>query len=255
MAEPMKNRYHYESLQRVALDIQSVYPIFQVEAFLAALFDDTWGALELKERIKRISIQLGHFLPSEYPQAIHILDQIMMKYGDWHNGFASFIPMFVELYGCKEEYWDISIQALERYTQFASAEFAVRAFIRKDETRMMKQMLAWSKSDHAQVRRLACEGCRATLPWGQTLPALKKDPTPILPILEQLKQDSSMDVRKSVANHLNGISKTHPELVVRIAKAWYGKTKECDWVVKHGCRTLIKNGNSEILELLGKEKG
>lgn len=81
------------------------------------------------------------------------------------------------------------------------------------------------------------------------LDSFKKDPTPIIPILEQLKNDSSAYVRKSVANNLNDISKTHPELVLGLARKWYGMTDHTDWVVKHGCRTLLKKADSNAMAL------
>ena len=114
---------------------------------------------------------------------------------------------------------------------------------------MMAQMVAWSKHENELVRRLACEGCRPALPWAPAINSFKKDPTPILPILEQLKGDPSLHVRKSVANNLNDISKTHPDLVVKIAKEWYGKNEYTDWIVKHGCRTLLKKGNRDALAI------
>ena len=83
------------------------------------------------------------------------------------------------------------------------------------------------------------------------LSSVKKDPSPVLGILEQLKADPSLYVRKSVANNLNDISKTHPDLVAKIAKDWYGKNKHTDWIVRHGCRTLLKKGNRFVLELFG----
>ena len=116
---------------------------------------------------------------------------------------------------------------------------------------MMAQMYAWSKHENEHVRRLSSEGCRPALPWGQALNKYKKDPTPVLPILEQLKTDPSLYVRKSVANNLNDISKTHPDLVVKLAKDWYGKNEYTNWIVKHGCRTLLKKGNREALAIFG----
>jgi 3-methyladenine DNA glycosylase AlkC len=116
---------------------------------------------------------------------------------------------------------------------------------------MMAQMHAWSKQDNEHIRRLSREGCRPSLPWGMALNSFKKDPAPVLPILEQLKTDPSAYVRNSVANNLNDISKTHPDLVVKIAKGWYGKNEHTDWIVKHGCRTLLKKGNREVLAIFG----
>jgi len=116
---------------------------------------------------------------------------------------------------------------------------------------MMEQMYAWSKHENEHVRRLSSEGCRPALPWGQALVSFKKDPSPVLPILEQLKTDPSAYVRKSVANNLNDISKTHPDLVAKLAKEWYGKHEYTDWIVKHGCRTLLKKGNRDVLAIFG----
>jgi 3-methyladenine DNA glycosylase AlkC len=159
---------------------------------------------------------------------------------------------FVEVYGQDEKNWDLSINAFEKYTMLWSAEFAVRPFIISNEKRMMAQMLAWSKHENEHVRRLASEGCRPALPWAMALPNFKKDPAPVLPILEQLKADSSQYVRKSVANNLNDISKTRPDIVTEIAKDWYGKNENTNWIIKHGCRTLLKQGNRDILALFGQ---
>jgi len=155
------------------------------------------------------------------------------------------------MYGQDEKDWDLSMSAMELYTQYASSEFAVRPFIIKHEHRMMEQMYAWSKHENEHVRRLSSEGCRPALPWGQALNSFKKDPAPILPILEQLKTDPSEYVRKSVANNINDISKTHPELVTKLAVSWFGKDKHTDWIVKHGCRTLLKKGNRDVLAIFG----
>jgi 3-methyladenine DNA glycosylase AlkC len=116
---------------------------------------------------------------------------------------------------------------------------------------MMAQMYAWSKHENEHVRRLASEGCRPALPWAIGLVKYKEDPSPILPILEQLKTDPSAYVRKSVANNINDISKTHPDLVVKLAKEWYGKNERTDWILKHGCRTLLKKGNRDALAIFG----
>lgn len=249
MTELIKNIYNPQSLRKLAIDLQGVYEPFQVEAFLQSTMDETWYNLALKERIHKISTNLGTYLPSNYREAIAIIDKVVMNYGVWLEGWCGFFPTFVELYGQDEADWDISMRALERYTVYASSEFAVRAFIINDEERMMAQMYAWSKHEHECVRRLACEGCRPALPWASALTKFKKDPTPILPILEQLNRDPSIHVRKSVANNLNDISKTHPDLVIQIAKDWYGKHEYTDWIVKHGCRTLLKKGNTDVLSM------
>jgi len=251
MPDLIKNIYNHKSLRKLALDIQSVYNPFQVDGFLESTLDEKWKDLELKDRVMQITVNLGKFLPSDYKTAISIIDKVVMNYGTWLDGFVGFFPFFVEMFGQDEENWETSMAALARYTRYSSSELAARSFIINHEERMMQQMYLWSKDEDELVRRLACEGCRPQLPWGQALNSFKKDPAPILPILEQLKTDPSLHVRKSVANNLNDISKTHPELVAKLAKEWHGKHEHTDWIVKHACRTLLKKGNSEVLAIFG----
>ncbi|HBG0575250.1 TPA: DNA alkylation repair protein [Clostridioides difficile] len=246
MPELLKNMYNRESLYEVAVAIQSVYNSFKVDEFIKSTMDETWNNLELKARCRKISMSLGMYLPKDYKEDLSILEKSVTGFY-----FAFFFPDFVEVYGQDDINWDLSISALERNTEYWSSEFAVRAFIIKDEERMMAQMRKWSKHKSEHVRRLASEGCRPQLPWGQAISKFKKDPTPVLPILEQLKTDTSTYVQKSVANNLNDISKTHPDLVISIAKDWYGKNKSTNWIVKHGCRTLLKKGNRDVLALFG----
>jgi len=248
MAELWKDRLNNDSLREFASAVKSVYKSFPIEKFIKSTMDDEWDNLELMARGRKITMNLGKYLPEDYKTAIGIIDKVIVK----NNGFIIFsFPDFVEVFGQDEINLDISISAFERYTQYVSCEFAVRPFIIKYEKRMMAQMYAWSKHKNEHVRRLSSEGCRPQLPWGQALNKFKKDPSPILPILEQLKTDPSAYVRKSVANNLNDISKTHPDLAVKIAKKWYGKNENTNWIVKHACRTLLKKGNRDVLAIFG----
>ncbi|GGP08633.1 DNA alkylation repair protein [Oceanobacillus neutriphilus] len=252
MADLLKNKYNYELIHELALTIKSIHHSFQADDFINDIMDETWEGLALKARMRQIAINLGKYLPADYEQAINILDKVIAGYPAGSNDFSlMYFPDFVEVYGQDDCHWDLSIAALERYTPFSSSEFAVRPFIINHEERMMSQMAVWAKHDNEHVRRLASEGCRPQLPWGQALISFKKDPSSVLGILEQLKADSSLYVRKSVANNLNDISKTHPDLVAEIARDWYGKNKDTDWIVKHGCRTLLKKGNRDVLSIFG----
>src|SRR5688572_14204950 len=112
-------------------------------------------------------------------------------------------------------------------------------------------MLKWSKHARRHVRRLSSEGCRSRLPWAMAIPALKKDPSPILPILENLKNDESLFVRKSVANNLNDIAKDHPQVVLELVKKWKGNSEQTDWIIRHGCRTLLKKADQNVYALFG----
>ena len=249
--EPLKNILNANLIREGALVIKSVYEPFLVDEFVKSTVDETWNDLELKARGRQITINLKKYLPDDYSECLAIFDKVVSGYTGGLFVLGMSFPDFVEVYGQDDKNWDLSVNALARYTILWSSEFAVRPFIIGNEERMMKQMLAWAKSENEHIRRLASEGCRPALPWAMALPKFKKDPTPVLPILEQLKADPSQYVRKSVANNLNDISKTRPDIIVKIAVDWYGKNEHTDWIIKHGCRTLLKKGNRDILALFG----
>jgi 3-methyladenine DNA glycosylase AlkC len=246
MPEPLKSMYNEPFLRAFVPIVKKAYPAFDGEDFVRIALGSGWNDLELKGRMHRISESLAATLPSEYERALDVLEAI----ADECYGFPYlFFPDFVETYGL--EHWGRSIAALEKFTRLSTSEFAVRPFLKRDQPRMMAQMEAWSKHPSEHVRRLASEGCRPRLPWADALPALKHDPAPIWPILEQLKADSSEYVRRSVANNLNDISKDHPEQVLAIAQAWKGISEETDWVLRHGCRGLLRAANPEVMTLFG----
>jgi 3-methyladenine DNA glycosylase AlkC len=246
VAEPLKAMYNELFLRAFAHKVKGAYSSFNGEAFVKLALSAGWDDLELKGRMRRISESLGATLPAEYERALDVLESI----ADDCHGFPYLIfPDFVEIYGLA--HWDRSVAALEKFTRMSSSEFAVRHFLKQDQPRMMAQMQVWSQHPNEHVRRLASEGCRPRLPWADALPALKRDPTPILPILDQLKADPSEYVRRSVANNLNDISKDHPEQVLTIAQAWKDKSEQIDWVLRHGCRGLIRVAHPEAMALFG----
>ncbi|UQZ32618.1 hypothetical protein C2I18_03020 [Paenibacillus sp. PK3_47] len=248
MAEPLKAMYNKEFLHSFARKLRSVFPGFEQEAFVRVAMQEPWEELELKARMRRITETMGVFLPQRYEEALEILCAI----DEQCVGFPYLIfPDFVEVFGQGEEHWELSMAALERFTVRSSAEFAVRPFLLRDPGRMMAQMQRWSGHSNEHVRRLASEGSRPRLPWGQAIPMFKQDPSPVLPVLEQLKADPSLYVRKSVANNLNDIAKDHPEVVISIAQRWKGKSELTDWIVRHGCRSLIRKADPQIMELFG----
>lgn len=221
--------------------------------FRALVYNKDWANKELKQRTRHVTEVLKSFLPTDFPEAALIISRITEELLAANIKEVSFGYMclceYIERYGI--DYYQESVKVMEKLTQFMSCEFAVRPFIIKYEDKMMKQMLRWSKSKIAKVRRLASEGCRPRLPWGIALVKYKEDPSPILPILENLKDDEDVWVRKSVANNLNDISKDNPQLAIKIIKSWIGNTPNTDWVAKHAARTLLKQGNVEVMNLFG----
>ena len=261
--EPIKNWYNQQFFDNFTKDLQLVIPDLDPREFVAQVMDSEWENREFKQRGAHIANVLGRFLPADYKQAVakilELLERIKDRYPDFSEindtsfglglEYGWILDNFVEQYGLDD--YETSIRAIEKITQFTSCEFSIRPFIIKYPAETMAQMLAWAGHEHWGVRRLASEGCRPRLPWAMALPNLKKDPAPILPILEILKNDVSRFVRLSVANNLNDIAKDNPETVVALAKAWHGRSKEIDWLLKHGSRTLLKQGHPEIMSLFG----
>ncbi len=253
MAELLKNIYNKTFFEKFTDIILKVKTDFNKASFIKHIYDDEWEFRELKQRMRHISLVLNKHLADDFEKNTTILlNSIpqLLKAGFKTDSLEFiFIPDFIELYGT--DHYNMSVKALEQVTQFITCEFAVRPFIIKYEKQMMTQMLLWSKHQHASVRRLASEGCRPRLPWAMALPVLKKNPAPILPVLENLKNDVSEYVRRSVANNLNDISKDNPALVIDLIKRWRGNSKETDTITKHAARTLLKQGNAELMQLFG----
>ncbi len=246
MAEPLKKLFSSALIDSLAIMIEKFYSPFNSKGFIEDVFNNTWDEKELKQRMRHITDCINKHIPLPYQQQIEILSKVAPQF----KGFTAMIfPDFIEVYGLDN--LTTSIKALELFTQYSSSEFAVRSFIIKYPKEMLKQHIKWAQHQNDHVRRLASEGIRPRLPWAMALTAFKKDPTPILPVLELLKNDVSEYVRKSTANCLNDISKDHPDLVLQIANDWKGKTKETDWIVKHASRGLLKQGNVNALRLFG----
>lgn len=264
MAESFKDIYNEQFFNRFTKDLEMVINDFDARKFVSQIRDSEWENREYKQRTAHITMILKKFLPADYQEAIakilELLDCVKhtlpdfskiddAKFGLLTLEYGLVLANYIELYGLDD--YETSVKAIEKITQFTTCEFVTHSFIKKYPDKMMSQMLVWSKHEHWGVRRLASEGCRPRLPWAMALPNLKKDPMPIIPILENLKNDPARFVRLSVANNLNDIAKDNPEIVISLVKKWYGKSAEVDWVVKHGCRTLLKQGNAEVMEMLG----
>ncbi len=247
MAEPLKEQFFTSaSMNKLADTLTKFYPVFDKKRFLNLVFDTSFKAKELKEKMHHTTECLHIVLPESYPEALEILK----KAAPLITGFESLsLPDFVEL--CGMEDWDLSLPALKHFTRYSSSELAIRPFIAQDPERVMAFMNDLTEDENKNVRRFASEGCRPRLPWAMGLPGFKKDPGLILPILEKLKDDESEFVRRSVANNLNDISKDHPDLALDIFERWYGHSPKTDEIVKHACRTLLKAGNKRALILFG----
>ncbi|MBP2325861.1 3-methyladenine DNA glycosylase AlkC [Kibdelosporangium banguiense] len=139
---------------------------------------------------------------------------------------------------------------LAELTKRLTAEFGIRALLEADLENALPIVLKWTKNPDEHVRRLASEGTRPFLPWAKRVQAIVARPESTVAILDALHQDESAYVRRSVANHLNDISKADPDLAVRIATRWSADPATRQ-LVRHGLRTLVKKGHPGALALLG----
>lgn len=245
MAEALRDMFSRSFLNSLEKKFVAASKDFIQKTFQKSILNSNFSSLELKQRVRAISVAMGEALPVSYKKQIEILKVVAPDV----NGFCGTIfPDFVEKNGLKD--YKTSIAALEFFTPFSTAEFAIRPFILTyPET--MNQMLRWTEHENHHVRRLASEGCRPLLPWGMRLQIFVENPKPVFPVLEALKNDSSDYVYRSVANNLNDISKHHPDLILHIAKKWYGESGTTNKVVKHALRTLLKKGNQTAMQLIG----
>lgn len=245
--ENLKDIYLNPTVFReLAQDLKTIYPALVQKQFEQDLLEGL-DQLEFKERIRRITEVCRAHLPENYLEAL----QVLYAFNDnLENRFVYiFMPDFVAQYG--KEHYEASLDALRDFTPSSSSEDAIRPFIVQDQDNTLKAMLEWAHSDNLHIRRLASEGSRPRLPWSMQLKNIVKDPKLTWPILDALKADSSKYVQKSVANHINDISKDHPDWILDQLKNWDMGNPTTRWIIKHGCRTVIKAGHPKALALFG----
>ena len=219
--------------------------------------------LPLMQRAKHISHVLKHHLPDKYSEALSVLLSSLtpaMQQAE-EFGLAGFFYLphgcFISEFGQDakhndgEDPFECSMLAMHALTQRFTAEFAIRPFLLADFERCMGFLKLWINDPSPHVRRLCSEGTRPKLPWGIRLSPLIEDPDPILPILQHLKHDPELYVRRSVANHLGDIAKDHPDKVFALCEAWLdaGSNQSLNWLIRHALRYPAKKGVAKAISL------
>jgi 3-methyladenine DNA glycosylase AlkC len=255
MAEPLKNSYGPEVPRRIAAMISAVHPGFPAAAFLRDALDG-YAGLELMPRGRQIAGALGKHLPREFPAAARILiDSLGPELDEtMGNGMSPFLYLphgyFISSHGLG--HFTLSMDALHALTRRFTAEFAIRPFLDVYPREVMEVLEAWTSDPSVHVRRLVSEGTRPRLPWAPRLHIFGKDPGTMLPLLSRLRDDPEEYVRRSVANHLNDIGKSHPGLLVDIATAWTPDAPPPRRrLIAHALRSLVKSGDPGALSALG----
>lgn len=231
-------------LHRLASAVAAEHPRFNPSRFLQQVLTPSYADLALKQRISHVATVLWQHIDLPLADCCSRL----MPVSEQITGLPGLIfPELVAKFGLDD--FAVAMDALAHFTCGSTAEFAIRPFITRYPQQTLQQLQQWTQSGNHHHRRLASEGCRPRLPWGNALPQFKQDPTPLLPILTALKADPSEYVRRSVANNLNDISKDHPDLVLALAKQWLGQTADTDRILRHALRGLLKSRDTRALAL------
>lgn len=231
---------------------------FDLEKFKSNILKD-FPNLELKQRITHICINLEKILPNNYPKSLNILLKSLPKELDNNKSdddFGDFIlaPFweFIIRNWLSKEYLEISLNWFYEITKRFSMEFYIRKFINYFPEETMKFLEKISKDKNYHVRRLATEWTRLKLPWAEKI---NINYIQTQKILNNLYYDKTRYVTRSVANHLNDISKIDENYVINKLSEWKKSNlqnqKELDFIIKHSLRTLLKNWNTKALELIG----
>lgn len=259
--EPFKNFYNKKIISGMGDHFSRAWPDFDRTGFIKAAAKNL-ATLELKERSNQITEAMARYLPADFEHTAQILHASLRDDddGDISNatvderGIAGWaiMPMthYVGLHGLA--HFDTAMHLFKELTKRFTSEFGIRFFLLAEPKRTLTVLKTWTDDPSRHVRRLVSEGTRPRLPWAMQLPAFIENPAPLIKLLEALKDDKEAYVRRSVANHLNDISKDHPERVAKIAQRWMrGADTEREKLVRHACRSLIKQGHTPTLSALG----
>ena len=259
--EPFKNVFNKDLVQGMAEHFARHGTDFDSDGFCQFVLKDL-NQLELKERSNKIVEAMAVYLPDDFKTSARILEASLHPnppddlFGITvsKKGLAGWaiMPMgeYVGQYGL--EHFNLSLKLLKAMTSRFTSESAIRHFFLKDHKKTLKTIKPWTKDRNRHVRRLVSEGSRPLLPWSPRIGAFVDDPSLILPLLELLRHDKEEYVRRSVANNLNDIAKHHPDLVAETATLWLqGASKDGHRMVRHACRTLLKQGHPATLSAFG----
>lgn len=259
--EPFKEFLNEAVVRQLGQVFARIYDGFDEEIFVERSLEGL-AELELKERARHIMEALDRLLPSEFEAVADIISASLHPSEDPSRDGAEFGPLgvmgmagwpVVDLVTHRGiDNPEAALPLLMQVTKRFSAEFAIRPFLDIHTDHTLSVLEGWLLDDNQHVRRLVSEGTRPRLPWGMRLNKFVADPLRILPLLEELRDDPEEYVRRSVANNLNDIAKDHPDLVADIAVSWLkDATRDRKRLVKHACRTLIKQGHKRTLAAFG----
>lgn len=226
----------------LAEKIGKVYPEFDADGFIQDTDSKTIGQ-SYTQRVATLAELLRSYLPADYKEALPILMAILGEENPNETGMFTHyywilpIGKFVQEYGI--EHFDISMKAIEEITKRNTGEYAVRPYIRKYPEASLEIIEKWANSPNFHLRRLASEGLRPKLPWASKMDTFIENPRPVFQILELLKEDEVLFVKKSVANHITDWLKVNREAVLPLIERWKAsENRHTQWIIKRATRKI-----------------
>lgn len=258
MPQLMKDKLGLEAIEQISEALRVCLIDFDQQQFINQALNGL-DELELKQRVDHLITVLADYLPVDFVEVAKVLIAIkdywlsLPTTNSWEAFTAWPLVDYVAVYGLKQP--KLALQVLKTLTPLFSAEFAIRPFLEQYYDITYQQLIVWATDPDEHVRRLASEGSRPRLPWGKRLSKFCHNPAPLFPILDELKDDSSLYVRRSVANNLNDIAKDHPNKVINLCRTWsLDASVERQWLICHALRSLVKSGHQDVFVLLGYTK-
>ncbi len=249
--------FNADSLSDLAAEYAAGLPHFDARKFHVDCLAGLQGR-ELLERLDWIADCIEAQLAQDFPT---MADQLELAMPDRLNpelmddDFGRFIhavPGILAVRHGLEAHRDRALDLLFEATKRFSMEFYIRPFLNRWPEETWARLQDWAVDENYHVRRLVSEGTRPKLPWAKKIDL---DPLAPLELLDRLHADPTRYVTRSVANHLNDISKIAPDRVVARLQDWaetgLQKEKELQWMTRHALRTAVKVGDVNALALLG----
>jgi len=249
--------FNAESIGDLARDYERAIPGFDRDAFAARVLAG-FPERELLARLDWIADCLEPFLPRSFPLMAEVLEAAMPPPLDpklTDNDFGRFIhavPGILAVRHGLEAHVPRALDLLYEATKRFSMEFYIRPFLNTWPEQTLHRLSVWAQDENYHVRRLVSEGTRPKLPWAK---AVQLEPAQTVPLLNRLYAEPTRYVTRSVANHMNDLSKSMPDRVIEVLSGWRAEgrqtPKEMDWIMRHALRTRIKAGDPAALRMIG----
>ncbi len=243
------------AVRLIAESMQPHLPGFNRAAFIrqaAAGLDD----LGLTQRAAHIADALRTQAPNEPTAALGAVVAALGPPVPATEGIGLkkffYLPHSAFVAGFADTAHAAGLNACYAITQRFTAEWCIRPYIVAQPKPTLAALRQWTGDRDPHVRRLVSESTRPRLPWGTRLTQFVDNPDPALALLEKLKDDPELYVRRSVANHLGDVAKDHPLRVYDLCERWLdeadrlrGNTHRENrrWIVRHALRHPWKKGD------------